>query len=39
MIALNDLEMMGINYQYIYPGLEGCAKTAVLHEFITRNLK
>jgi len=28
--ALADLEMMGMSYSRIYPGLEGCARTAVL---------
>ena len=28
--ALSDLDLMGINYSRIYPGLEGCARTAQL---------
>jgi hypothetical protein len=28
--AIADLEMMGMSYSRIYPGLEGCARTAVL---------
>ncbi len=33
-IALNDLEMMGINPFILFRGMEGCAKTAVLRSFI-----
>ena len=28
--ALADLDLMGVNYSRIYPGLEGCARTAQL---------
>lgn len=29
-LALSDLEMMGMSYSKIFPGLDGCARTAVL---------
>jgi FRG domain len=29
-MALSDLEMMGMSYSKIFPGLDGCARTAVL---------
>lgn len=29
-LALPDLEMMGMSYSRIFPGLDGCARTAVL---------
>lgn len=32
--VLNDLEMMGINSFNIYRGMEGCAKAAILREFM-----
>jgi hypothetical protein len=28
--ALGDLDLMGVNYSHIYPGLDGCARTAQL---------
>lgn len=37
-IALNDLDMMNINHMYLFPGLEGCAQTATLKEFLKLNL-
>lgn len=33
-IVLRDLEMMGINASILYRGMEGCAKSAVLREFM-----
>lgn len=33
-IVLSDLEMMGINFFYLFRGMEGCAKAAVLREFM-----
>ncbi len=37
-IALNDLDMMGINHMRLFPGLQGCAETALLKEFIKYKL-
>ena len=33
-IVLSDLEMMGINAFNLFRGMEGCAKAAVLREFM-----
>ena len=33
-IALADLEVMGINYSRIFPGLDGCARAARLRAFL-----
>ena len=33
-IVLNDLEMMGINAFNLFRGMEGCAKAAILREFM-----
>ena len=38
-IVLNDLDMMGINHTQLFPGFEGCAKTALLKEIIKYDLK
>ena len=38
-VALNDLDMMGINHMRLFSGLEGCAQTALLKGFVKYNLK